>query len=91
MRARTDVFSGGSETILRNQVRARRGRPGRPIPPLGRNVQNRHQGIGNRPLTVRGSHMPIDTGLSWRWNNPLNVIPLLIVVSVVLALVALMA
>ncbi len=41
--------------------------------------------------TVRGSHMPLETSPHWRWNNPLNVIPLLIVVTVALALVALIA
>lgn len=34
-----------------------------------------------------GSHMPIDTRVHWRWNNPLNVIPLSLAAMFVYAIV----
>jgi hypothetical protein len=38
--------------------------------------------------TIFGSHMPLDTDAHWEWRNPLNVIPALIVLVIVVALVA---
>jgi hypothetical protein len=37
----------------------------------------------------RGSHMPLDTGIHWQWNNPLNILPAIILFVLALALVAL--
>jgi hypothetical protein len=37
---------------------------------------------------IFGSHMPLDTDAHWEWTNPLNVIPALILLLIVIALVA---
>jgi hypothetical protein len=37
---------------------------------------------------IFGSHMPLDTDLHWDWRNPLNVIPVMILLLIVIALVA---
>ena len=37
---------------------------------------------------IFGSHMPLDTDAHWDWRNPLNVIPALILLLIVIALVA---
>ena len=36
----------------------------------------------------RGSHMPIDTAIHWEWSNPLNILPALILVFMVVAVIA---
>ncbi len=36
-----------------------------------------------------GSHMPIDTTMHWDWSNPLNILPIMMVLLVVFAVVAL--
>jgi hypothetical protein len=38
--------------------------------------------------SIFGSHMPLDTDAHWDWRNPLNVIPALIALLIVIALVA---
>jgi hypothetical protein len=35
----------------------------------------------------RGSHMPIDTSIHWDWRNPLNILPALILVCLVIAVI----
>ncbi len=35
----------------------------------------------------RGSHMPLDTGIHWQWRNPLNILPAIIVLLLLVALV----
>lgn len=35
----------------------------------------------------RGAHMPLDTTVHWDWRNPLNVLPALLVLLLLLALV----
>ena len=37
---------------------------------------------------VFGSHMPLDIDIHWEWRNPLNLIPAMILLLIVLALVA---
>jgi len=37
---------------------------------------------------IFGSHMPLDTDAHWDWRNPLNAIPALILLLIVIALVA---
>jgi hypothetical protein len=37
---------------------------------------------------IFGSHMPLDTEAHWDWRNPLNIIPALILLLVMIALVA---
>jgi hypothetical protein len=36
-----------------------------------------------------GSHMPLDTSVHWDWRNPLNILPALLLLVVLLALVEL--
>ncbi len=40
---------------------------------------------------IYGSHMPLDTEIHWRWDNPLNLLPASLLVLVVVALGALVA
>jgi hypothetical protein len=48
-----------------------------------------------RPTTIyerfsgerRGSHMPIDTSIHWDWRNPLNILPALILMCLVVAVI----
>ena len=35
-----------------------------------------------------GSHMPLDTSIHWEWNNPLNILPALILVFLAVAIIA---
>jgi hypothetical protein len=35
----------------------------------------------------RGSHMPIDTSIHWDWRNPLNILPALILMCLVIAVI----
>jgi hypothetical protein len=35
-----------------------------------------------------GSHMPLDIDLHWDWRNPLNIIPAMILLVIVIALLA---
>jgi hypothetical protein len=35
----------------------------------------------------RGSHMPIDTNIHWDWRNPLNILPAIILVFLVIAVI----
>jgi hypothetical protein len=37
---------------------------------------------------IFGSHMPLDTDAHWEWRNPLNIIPAMIVLLIIIALVA---
>ena len=37
----------------------------------------------------RGSHQPLDTETHWAWRNPLNVIPLVPVLGIILAAIGL--
>jgi hypothetical protein len=36
----------------------------------------------------RGSHMPIDTAIHWEWRNPLNILPAIILVVLVIDVIA---
>jgi hypothetical protein len=37
---------------------------------------------------IFGSHMPLDTEAHWDWRNPLNIIPAMLLLMIVIALVA---
>ena len=39
-----------------------------------------------RSTVIAGTHMPLDTEAHWTWRNPLNILPLLIIVLFVFAL-----
>ena len=49
-----------------------------------------HEELIERVATgaIFGSHMPLDTDAHWEWRNPLNIIPALILLLMVVALVA---
>jgi hypothetical protein len=34
-----------------------------------------------------GSHMPLDTGIHWVWNNPLNILPALVLLVALIAVI----
>jgi hypothetical protein len=63
----------------RPQVRY--GRPDRPLMTPPRYESQSHFKAGE----LRGSHMPIDTDIHWTWRNPLNSIPALIVLLLLIA------
>ena len=35
----------------------------------------------------RGSHMPIDTSIHWEWRNPLNIVPALVLLIVLIGVI----
>jgi hypothetical protein len=50
-----------------------------------------HLGRPNSTLTTDegnrkggGSHMPLDTGMHWDWANPLNILPALVLLVIVI-------
>jgi hypothetical protein len=49
-----------------------------------------HMNMIERNATSRGSHMPLDTDMHWDWRNPLNIIPALILLNMIVALIALL-
>jgi hypothetical protein len=80
----TQTFTESATNDLVIEARARRGGPSR-----------------RRPTTVRedwiecfsgssafGSHMPLDVEAHWDWRNPVNIIPIAILLLLVIALVA---
>jgi len=52
-----------------------------PAPTAEHNERNRND--------FPGSHMALDTDIHWEWRNPLNILPALILVLLVVALVGL--
>lgn len=48
-------------------------------------VYERNERLGS---DRRGSHMPIDATIHWEWNNPLNILPALILVFLAIAVLA---
>jgi hypothetical protein len=85
----THVFPGKPNRITVLNLRLRRGGPGhRPGP--RRDERHRLQGTGENIFIMHGSHMPLDTMLHWRWDNPLNIIPLLITATLLLAFIGMM-
>ena len=80
----TRTYSDNSKHELASNPRARLGGPRLP-----------HTAAADKELIERfttgaifGSHMPLDTEAHWDWRNPLNVIPALILLLIVIALVA---
>ncbi len=84
----THVFPVTSKSIPFTRTRFRSG-GGRRGPARKHDRQARAHDTGGYASTLHGSHMPLDTTLHWRWNNPLNVLPLMLAITVVLALVGL--
>jgi hypothetical protein len=83
-------YSSRADTDTTLDVRERTGGPRSPRTP------------GDQPITARadfydrfvsnspsGSHMPLDIDPHWDWSNPLNIIPALVLLLVIIAAVAL--
>jgi hypothetical protein len=41
-----------------------------------------------QPSKQIGSHMPLDTSVHWDWSNPLNILPITMLLLIVFALIA---
>ena len=78
-------YRTSSKTGIPATPRARWGRPNRPF-----RARTRAEQISTNFSTAyyRGSHMPIDTEIHWEWRNPLNLLPLLLLLFLIVALVA---
>ena len=75
----TDTHTNNRATAL-----ARTGGPRRYSRPA--NAYERNERSSNERS---GSHMPLDLDIHWQWSNPLNIIPALTLLLVIIAAVAL--
>jgi len=82
--ALTRTYNDNSTHKLANNPRARSGGPRLP------HTTSAGEELSERFATgaIFGSHMPLDTETHWNWRNPLNVIPALVLLMIVIALVA---
>ena len=80
----TRTYSDNSKHELPANPRTRLGGPRLP------HTAAAHEELIERFATgaIFGSHMPLDTEAHWDWRNPLNAIPALILLLIVIALVA---
>ena len=80
----TRTYSDNATHDLADNPRARLGGPRLPHTPAA------HEDLVERFATgaIFGSHMPLDTEAHWSWRNPLNSIPAMILLLIVIALVA---
>ena len=80
----TRAYSDNSTHELAGNPRARLGGPRLP------HTSAAHEELFGRFATgaIFGSHMPLDTHAHWDWRNPLNVIPAMVLLLIVIALVA---
>jgi len=80
----TQTYSDKSTQELAGNPRARLGGPRLP------HTAAPHEELIERFTTgaIFGSHMPLDTEAHWDWRNPLNVIPAMVLLLIVIALVA---
>jgi hypothetical protein len=80
----TRTYSDNSTPELANNPLARLGGPRLPQPAAAR------EDLAERFATgaIFGSHMPLDTQAHWDWRNPLNAIPAVILLLIIIALVA---
>lgn len=67
-----------------DRVRVRKGEPPRPRPATTRYERLTNPGAGGS----FGSHMPLDTEVHWEWRNPLNVLPAILLLMLLIALAA---
>ena len=82
--ALTRAYSDNSTRELASNPRARSGGPRLP------HTAGAHEELIERLTTgtIFGSHMPLDIDAHWDWRNPLNVIPAMLLLLIVIALVA---
>lgn len=82
------VDAADSSLSRMSDVRVRRGGPRRsrrvpPTPPC--------RPVEQYMLPSQYSvHMPLDIAVHWNWRNPLNILPLIVVVMVIVAVVAML-
>ena len=80
----TRTYTENSAPELVSTPRSRLGGPRNPRPAAAREDWFERF----TPSVTFGSHMPLDTDMHWDWRNPLNLIPALILLLIVIALVA---
>ena len=80
----TRAYSDNSTHELAGNPLARLGGPRLPHPAAAREDLVERFATG----AIFGSHMPLDTEAHWDWRNPLNVIPAVILLLIIIALVA---
>jgi len=80
----TRTYTASSSDARTAEPRARFGGSRRGSPTATRYEHDQHYGMAN----YHGSHMPLDTIAHWDWYNPLNILPGLILLLLVVALVA---
>ncbi len=85
MASSTHMYTDTVKHTTTDELRARRGGPRRPQLPTTYYERSERYGAGDN----HGSHMPLDTGIHWEWRNPLNLLPALMLLFMVLALIAL--
>jgi hypothetical protein len=78
------TYTDPSSDSLAAEPRTRFGGPRRRPPTATRYERDEHYGTTN----YRGSHMPLDTTIHWDWRNPLNILPALILLVLVVGLIA---
>jgi hypothetical protein len=77
------TYTGNKATAI--ALRTRWGGPRRRRPTTTRYEQYERR-LNDTPYR---SHMPLDTSVHWDWRNPLNILPALVLLVVLLALVEL--
>jgi len=55
-----------------------------------RQPSNYYEQRENYKTRNTGSHMPLDTEVHWVWRNPLNIIPAIILVCMLVALISML-
>jgi hypothetical protein len=80
----TRTYSDNSTHESAAHPRMRLGGPRLPHAAAAREKLIQHFTTGAIP----GSHMPLDTDVHWDWRNPLNAIPAMVLLVIVIALVA---
>jgi hypothetical protein len=78
------TYTEPSSDIRAVEPRTRFGGPRRRSPAPTQYERDEYYGATN----YHGSHMPLDTTMHWDWRNPLNILPGLILLLLVVALVA---
>ena len=79
------TYTDPSSDVQAAEPRTRFGGPPRRPTNVTRYERDEHYGM----TTHHGSHMPLDTTAHWDWRNPLNILPALFLLLLVVGLVAL--
>ncbi|MFL5800466.1 MAG: hypothetical protein ACJ8CR_01850 [Roseiflexaceae bacterium] len=84
MASLSHTYTDSSIDIQAAEPRARFGGSRRGPPTAARYERDQHYGVA----AYHGSHMPLDIAAHWDWRNPLNILPALILLVLVIGLVA---